>query len=89
MKHYPDGESMFSKKRFYNTGIFRCPKKGERYLSGAIVEAYIAPNDLTQEFYIAGECTVTITETVTPIFSSLSDEVLLEYRKSLWANKQI
>jgi hypothetical protein len=36
-----------------NSGIKRCPKKGEWYLSGAIVTAYRAPNDLSSEYYIA------------------------------------
>jgi hypothetical protein len=31
---------------------FRCPKKGEWYLSGAIPVAYQAPNDLTTEYHI-------------------------------------
>jgi hypothetical protein len=31
---------------------YRAPKKGEWYLSGAIPEAYQAPNDLTQCYYI-------------------------------------
>ena len=31
----------------------RCPKKGEWYLSGAIIEAYRAPNDLSTPFHIA------------------------------------
>lgn len=31
----------------------RCPKKGEYYLSGAIVTAYKAPNDLTTPYFIA------------------------------------
>lgn len=31
---------------------FRPPRKGEYYLSGAIVEAYKAPNDLTSSFWI-------------------------------------
>jgi hypothetical protein len=35
------------------TGEFREPKAGEWYLSGAIVTAYRAPNDLTQKFHIA------------------------------------
>ena len=35
------------------TGEKRFPKKGEWYLSGAIIEAYLAPNDLTIEFRIA------------------------------------
>jgi hypothetical protein len=35
------------------TGEFRCPKKGEWYLSGAVIEAYKAPNDLSSEYHIA------------------------------------
>lgn len=35
------------------TGEKRCPKKGEWYLSGAIILAYRAPNDLSTEFHIA------------------------------------
>lgn len=31
----------------------RCPKKGEWYLSGAVIEAYRAPNDLSTPYYIA------------------------------------
>ena len=34
------------------TGEFRQPKKGEWYLSGAIIEAYKAPNDLSTKFHI-------------------------------------
>lgn len=35
------------------TGERRAPKAGEWYLSGAVVEAYRAPNDLSSEFHIA------------------------------------
>lgn len=35
------------------TGETRSPHKGEWYLSGAIIEAYRAPNDLDQQFRIA------------------------------------
>lgn len=35
------------------TGETRCPKKGEWYLSGALIGAYYAPNDLSAEFPIA------------------------------------
>ncbi|MGO7308822.1 hypothetical protein ACCS91_33745 [Rhizobium ruizarguesonis] len=31
---------------------FRPPKKGEFYLSGAIVQAYRAPNDLTTPYHV-------------------------------------
>jgi len=44
---------------------FRCPKKGEWYLSGAIVEAYKAHDNLTTPFFIAKLVkTKTITTTV-------------------------
>lgn len=36
-----------------STNEFRPPKKGELYLSGAIVTAYLASNDLTNSFWIA------------------------------------
>lgn len=35
------------------TGEKRSPHKGEWYLSGAIIEAYRASNDMTSEFHIA------------------------------------
>jgi len=35
------------------TGEFRAPKKGEWYLSGAIIEGYKAPLDLSTPFHIA------------------------------------
>jgi hypothetical protein len=35
------------------TGEVRCPRKGEWYLSGAVVEAYRAPSDLSMGFHIA------------------------------------
>ncbi len=31
---------------------FRTPRKGEHYLSGAVVYAYRAPNDLSTPFHI-------------------------------------
>lgn len=37
---------------FYERGDFRPPLKGEWFLSGAIVQAYRAPNDLGQAFRI-------------------------------------
>jgi len=38
---------------FRATGEFRPPRKGEFYLSGAIIEAYRAPNDLAGAYWIA------------------------------------
>jgi hypothetical protein len=46
------------------TGEKRCPRKGEWYLSGAIIGAYRAPNDLSQTFHIA-RLAVTETRTTT------------------------
>ena len=36
----------------YDVIGFREPKKGEYYLSGAIVVAYVAPNDLTSKYHV-------------------------------------
>lgn len=41
------------KFKYEATGEFRAPKKGEYYLSGAEIVAYRAPNDFTQEYWIA------------------------------------
>lgn len=43
---------------FVATGEFRPPKRGEYYLSGAIIEAYRAPNDFTQAYWIARKVTL-------------------------------
>lgn len=56
MKTYPLGERfvlMTKDIRYVWTGEKRPPKNGEYYLSGAIIEAYKAPNDLSQSFHIA------------------------------------
>lgn len=41
-----------SKGWCYTLMGFRYPKKGEFYLSGALVMAYRAPNDLTSSFHV-------------------------------------
>jgi|SRR5579871_773067 hypothetical protein len=41
------------KTRYRATGEYRAPKRGEYYLSGAVITAYIAPNDLSTEYWIA------------------------------------
>ncbi len=46
------------------TGEKRAPKAGEWYLSGSIVEAYRAPNNLETPFHIA-KLVLTKTETIT------------------------
>lgn len=52
---YPGAGAFTVTKLFRKTGEFRAPKQGEFYLSGAIVAAYEAPNDLTTAFHIAKE----------------------------------
>ena len=37
---------------FYEKKEFRNPRKGEWFLSGAIVSAYMAPNDLDTKYWI-------------------------------------
>lgn len=41
------------KLRYTATGEYRPPRRGEYYLSGAIITAYRAPNNLTQSYWIA------------------------------------
>lgn len=45
------------------TGEKRKPKKGEWYLSGAIIEAYRAPNDLS-DIHLIAKLVLTKTETI-------------------------
>ena len=55
---YPGEHNDFGLKGaryFRNSGVKRCPKKGEHFLSGAIVTAYAAKNDMTTEYLIATE----------------------------------
>ncbi len=47
------------------TGEKRCPKRGEWFLSGSIIEAYRAPNDLSTPYHIAKLVRVKITTTTT------------------------
>lgn len=62
------GYKEVSNLRAQSTGEFRKPKEGEWYLSGAIVEAYQAKNDLNTNFHIAKivriESKTIVTETV-------------------------
>ncbi len=52
-KRYPVENGRGTGSYAINTRVKRCPKKGEYYLSGAVVMAYKAPNDLSTEFLIA------------------------------------
>lgn len=65
-KLYPLRESpiMPQNLRARWTGEKRCPRKGEWYLSGAIIGAYKARADLTTKFHIAEIVEVTTTEIV-------------------------
>jgi len=49
---YPLADYHSMANRAIRTGDFRKPKKGEWFLSGAIPEAYKAPNDLSVAYYI-------------------------------------
>lgn len=49
---YP-GASFSPKVRFVASGEYRVPKQGEFYLSGAIIHAYRAINDLSSKYWIA------------------------------------
>ena len=48
----PQGDSWGGAKCFYEKLGFRPPRKGEFYLSGAVVMAYRAPNDLTASYQV-------------------------------------
>lgn len=50
----PQGLFLGSRRQHYQaTGEFRPPRKYEYYLSGAVIEAYQAPNDLSTSYWIA------------------------------------
>ena len=55
-----------------NSKQFRCPKKGEWFLSGAVPMAYKAPNDLNQEYYIA--TIVKVTEIIEYVLEEIPNE---------------
>ena len=59
--------------RAVKTDQFREPKKGEWYLSGAIPEAYRAPNDLGAKYHIAKLVAIhrktSVTETIVKVAS--------------------
>lgn len=49
---YPLGDSAMGRRVYCERGEFRPPLAGEYYLSGAIVEVWRAPSDLSQSFRI-------------------------------------
>lgn len=55
-KRYPGGlefsAAYAARAYFERTGEFRPPRKGEYYLSGAIPQAWQAPNGLGQAYHI-------------------------------------
>lgn len=54
MKTYRSHEGPLNHQNLrFIKGEFRPPRKGEWFLSGAIVGAYLAPNDLSNPYYIA------------------------------------
>ena len=65
-KLYPIGETLLPlNKRVRPTGEFRCPRKGEWFLSGAIVEGYQAKADMIAAFYIGELVEVEVERQVT------------------------
>lgn len=54
VKLYPSWRERDSRPTvlFVSSGDFRCPKKGEYYLSGAIPEVYRASNDLPSKYHV-------------------------------------
>lgn len=61
----PCGQSgLFASRHFYRKLGFRCPMKGEYYLSGAIVQAWQAPNDLTTEFMVVEKGPLAVRRTI-------------------------
>jgi len=53
MDRIPGSVQPYHQYRAIWTGGYRAPKKGEFYLSGAIIEAYMAPNDYSAPYHIA------------------------------------
>jgi len=52
-KYLVDGNTYVNRKLAIKTNEFRCPLKGEYFLSGAKPMAYLAGNDLSTEYWIA------------------------------------
>ena len=52
MKIYKRAGLLHHNEYFVYSGQTRTPKKGEYYLSGAIPEVYLAPNDLNSIYHI-------------------------------------
>jgi hypothetical protein len=52
MKIYKRPGPLYRNEYFVCQGQKRFPKKGEYYLSGAIPQVYLAPNDLNAEYFI-------------------------------------
>lgn len=55
---YPSAEEEMPNRYFRATGEFRPPLAGEWYLSGAIIEAYHAPSNLSTAYWIAARAEV-------------------------------
>ena len=64
MRYYREGGKQFGKRRLFvmrrnadilNSPVYRAPRAGEWYLSGAVPEAYQAPTTLSASYYILTE----------------------------------
>lgn len=55
MRYYHGVGGIYNGKWYVYSGEKRCPKKEEAYLSGAIPQVYIAPNDFITAYHIMKE----------------------------------
>lgn len=50
-KYYP-GSKLFYRGEWWHFVRYGKPRKGEHYISGAVVAVYEAPNDIDAEYWI-------------------------------------
>lgn len=62
--------------RFEATGEYRAPFKGEYFLSGAVVQAYVALCDMTTEYWIAKVVPASIAKAKESLQGIISDPSL-------------
>jgi len=60
---------------------YRFPKKGEYFLSGAICEAYLSPNDLSAYYLVVQPCEIEEVKTKTFDYGLYEQDMRKEFRK--------
>ena len=65
--HFEPMQVMPGIRCFYDIVGWRCPKMGEHYLSGALVEAWLAPQDLLNKYLV-----------VVPTYKAVATTVYIE-----------